>query len=176
MHFFFYGTLLDAEVRRAVMPHLADDLLLQPARLQGYRRVRARRATYPVLVGHPRRAVDGLLAGGLDARALFRMAQFEGDRYLPRRLGVRAADGRFLHAWVFMPARASHAASGDWCIRRWRSRHKRRLLGDIGRWMTEFGSDTGRAHDLNWPFRRTIQALAADLEAQERRARLRRAA
>lgn len=176
MHFFFYGTLLDAEVRRAVMPHLADELLLQPARLQGYRRVRARRATYPVLVGHPGRTVEGLLAGGLDARALFRMAQFEGDRYLPRRLGVRAVDGSILRAWVFMPLRASHAAPEDWCIRRWRSRHKRRLMGDIARWMSEFGSDTGRAHDLNWPFRRTIHALAAELEAEERRSGLRRAA
>lgn len=167
MQFFFYGTLLDPEVRAAVMPHIAESLELQPARLRGYRRVRARHGTYPVLVSDARSRVDGLLVSGLDARALYRMAHFEGDLYLPQQRRVRATDGAAAQAWIFMAVHPGLAAQRSWSLQRWRMQHKRRLLADTSRWMREFGVDNGQAHDMNWPFRRTIQALAADLEMPE---------
>jgi len=48
--FFFYGTLMDPSVRRAVLGRPVERSRLQRAVLPGFRRVFRRGATYPVLV------------------------------------------------------------------------------------------------------------------------------
>jgi len=172
MHFFFYGTLLDADVRALVMPHLAGKLRLQPGRLKGHRRQRGRQGSYPVLVGDPKSQVEGLVAQGLDARSLYRMAHFEGHHYLPKQLKVSLTDGTTRSAWTFMPIHPGLAGSESWSLRLWQLRHKPRLLREAQCWMREFGVDSGQSHDAGWLLRRRIHALAAELEEAESQGQL----
>ncbi|MEX0922935.1 MAG: gamma-glutamylcyclotransferase family protein [Rhodovibrionaceae bacterium] len=166
MEFFFYGTLLDADVRDLVMPHLAGSLSLCPATLPGFRRVQANCGYFPVLSRHANGRVEGAVVAGLDARALLLMAHFEGDEYLPRRLPVvEAGQRRFL--WVFMPAHGGYATGRGWSLARWQRGHKRRLIRQTHRWMSEFGARSLASGDVSWRARRTLLQIAR-AEAQPR--------
>ncbi len=66
MQFFFYGTLMDPDVCRAVIGTRAESLEVRPALLTGYRRVRASCGNYPVLLRRRGGLVPGLLVEGLD--------------------------------------------------------------------------------------------------------------
>ncbi|MBL8834369.1 MAG: gamma-glutamylcyclotransferase, partial [Rhodospirillales bacterium] len=47
MRFFFYGTLIDPDVRRAVLGRLAP-ASVEPATLKGWRRFSAKGVTFPI--------------------------------------------------------------------------------------------------------------------------------
>ena len=157
---FFYGTLLDPDVRGAVLGARAGALNMEPAALLGFCRVRARRGGYPVLVRRGGRRVHGQLAGGLDSRALFAIANFEGSDYEPRRVVVIDAAGRRRPAWVFLAQHTRLRTRQPWSLARWQLRHKPRLLPQIRRWMTEYGADTLQSYDIRWHVRRRLVAMA----------------
>jgi len=175
MDFFFYGTLMDADIRAAVMPSVADRLELRPASVPGWRRVRASHGSYPVLVPHRAGRVDGLLARGFDGPSLLRMAHFEGQRYRPVSIATLVA-GRRRAAWVFLPSSSRDAGRQPWTLAAWQRRHKRHLLQRTAHWMGEFGVDEGRGHDVNPLVRRQLLAFAEFLDLRAVRQELRRAA
>lgn len=159
MRFFFYGTLLDPDVRRLVLPHCHRDLALTPARLTDWRRARARHGRFPVVRRQPGGRVDGLLAEGIDAAGVHRMAHFEGDGYSVGRLTLAVA-GRAVEAQVFLPERRALALPEPWSLAAWQRRDKRRFLPQVQRWMGEFGAAGPWSADLSWHARRRLAAIA----------------
>lgn len=103
MRFFFYGTLIDEAVRRAVLGRHAP-LRVEPARLGGWRRVAVPGKAYPVVLAEPQASVDGVLARGLTAAARRRLEGYEdADLYavvevevipVGRRRPIRSQNGR----------------------------------------------------------------------------------
>ncbi len=159
MEFFFYGTLLDAEVRALVMPHRAEALTQTPAVLPGFRRVQANCGYFPVLTRHATGRVEGAVIGGLDVRSLLLMAHFEGDEYLPQRVTV-VQQGQRRGLWVFMPAHSGYATGRAWSLERWQRGHKRRLIRQTHKWMSEFGARSLASGDVSWRARRTLLQIA----------------
>ncbi len=135
MRFFFYGTLIDADVRRAVLGLYAPRRV-EPATLRGWRRLPVRGRTYPVIVADPAASVDGVLVRGLNVAARRRLERYEdAELYDMAELDV-LPDGRTrpVGALAFVAkATGFHPGSGSWEIADWRRRHKRRFLLTLGR-------------------------------------------
>jgi hypothetical protein len=134
MRFFFYGTLRDPDVRRAVVGPGVDRLVLAPAVLPGWKCVFLRGRAYPIL--HPDSAAetDGVLADGVDPRQAARLDRFETDEYRRALARVRVADGRMFEAQVYFAARPGLASTTRWEFEVWRRRWKKALLaGSFGR-------------------------------------------
>lgn len=125
MRYFFYGTLMDADVRAWVLGGWIGRRRLAPATLRGYRRVFLRGRAYPVVVAAPGRAVRGLVVDGLDRRAVRRLAAFETDEYAARLRPVARADGAVLGARVFLASRRALPTGSDWRLGDWQRLHKR---------------------------------------------------
>lgn len=138
MDVFFYGTLMDAEVRRLALGREAAALRLEPARLPGYRRMAKLRSSAPVIVRRRGAAVDGLLARGLGPAALARLCHFEGRQYrlMPRR--VRLSDGRAVTAMVYLGAGRIPVRRVAWRLAWWQRRHKRAFLRLMALWMAAY--------------------------------------
>ena len=146
MRFFFYGSLLDPTIRRAVMgPGLARCRVF-PATLEGWRRCRRRDLIYPVLRRQRGRSVEGCLIEGVDAVAAARLSAFEGENYTTMTVAVHRGDGSPVDAFVFMPKR-SLATPSAWHFAQWRhGRHRRALRLANG----------GMAHDGRTASRRLL--------------------
>ncbi len=120
---FFYGTLMDGDVRRAIA---GRPVAVATASLQGYRRVPVAGRTYPMLVPCQGQRVEGLLAEDIDTRELNRLIRYEGPEYRIRTLMVQRHDGKELPALVFLarPGIAG-ACHQDWELAVWQRCHKR---------------------------------------------------
>lgn len=130
MEFFFYGTLLDAEVVAAVIGRRTL-LPCRPAFVEGYRRVCRLHADYPVLVRCAGGRVDGSLVAGLGTRDAERLRAFEGDEYALIEMAVMVVGDRPRPALTFMAKRPVPASSVEWSPERWRGRHKRHYLSRL---------------------------------------------
>ena len=124
MRYFFYGTLLDADVRSWVLGAWIERRTLRRAVLPRHRRVFLRGRTYPVVVPARGHDVPGLLALGLDRRAAANLAAFESDEYVAADRPVRLADGAVLGARVFIAGRLARPTGRDWDVATWQSLHK----------------------------------------------------
>jgi hypothetical protein len=146
MRFFFYGSLLDPDIRRAVMgPGLAR-CRVSPAILEGWRRCRRRDLIYPVLRQERGRCVEGVLVDGVDAIIAARLSAFEGASYTTQTMRVYPRDGAAVGAFVFLPKR-SLASPSAWHFQEWsRGRHRRVLRLANG----------GMAHDGRTASRRLL--------------------
>ena len=78
---FFFGTLMDADVRALVLGPEYSDHEVRRAWLRGFRRVFMPGRTYPMLLPHPHGRVEGILVGGLSVEAVRRLSTFEGPDY-----------------------------------------------------------------------------------------------
>lgn len=129
-HFFFYGTLLDADLQAAVIGRAVREDALVPASIAGYRRVRAAGQTYPMLV--PGRAVDrvdGAVASGFTRQEIDRLVAYEGDGYVLTALPAQLAGGGAATVQVFVPVAGALKASDEpWDLDRWRREDKPRTL------------------------------------------------
>ncbi|MCC7275271.1 MAG: gamma-glutamylcyclotransferase, partial [Alphaproteobacteria bacterium] len=81
MRFFFYGTLLDADLRRAVCGTAADGWASVPAALADHRGGRSAGLAYPFLLPAPGESVEGLVVDGIDAEAAALLTLYEGEGY-----------------------------------------------------------------------------------------------
>jgi len=128
--FFFYGTLLDAEVRALVMGAGAP-AAVETATLAGWRRITRPGATYPIVVRAPDDTVEGAIARALVPDAVSRLIAYEGAEYGTAAVEVRLADGRSAAAEMFVPS-GEHAAGGrPWDLAAWQRRHKRRFIARL---------------------------------------------
>jgi hypothetical protein len=126
--YFFYRTLRDPDVRRAILGPSADRVTIAPGILPGWRCVFLRGRSYPVLRPDPCAATVGVIADGVDAAQAARIDRFETDEYRARVADVRDAAGRSLAAKVYFAARPGLATTTPWRFEEWRRRHKRRVL------------------------------------------------
>jgi hypothetical protein len=130
--FFFYGTLIDPSIRRAVLRRSVSRSHLRRAVLPGFRRVFRCGATYPVLIGDLDGAVEGILASGLSPSDVARLIAYEGADYRLVEQIVIAAGGQKLRAWVFVPQTEEVASAVPWRYQEWRRRFGARFLQRLG--------------------------------------------
>lgn len=81
MNIFFYGTLLDPDVRRRVLGRTVPDDALLPARVSGFRRVRVPGASYPAAIRDRAASIDGRVLPHVTPRDLARLRDYEGRAY-----------------------------------------------------------------------------------------------
>tara|TARA_R110002110_G_scaffold8409_2_gene42249 strand:- start:5351 stop:5764 length:414 start_codon:yes stop_codon:yes gene_type:complete len=130
--FFFYGTLMDADVRAAVLGPLRDDALVSPARLAGWERVGLRGRSYPVVRPAGAGIVDGLavsFAAGSTRQIRDLLTSFEGPEYRMETLTLASGEA----AGVFVASRRCHPTGRPWSFADWERRHKRAFLAAIRR-------------------------------------------
>ncbi len=125
---FFFGTLMDPEVRAIVMGRQMPDDAVEPAVVQGFRRVFVAGRHYPMLLAHASGWVDGTLVSGLDAETVHRLQVYEGWEYSLSPLRVRTASGQTVLAQVFMCPPHVAPDRRPWRLAEWQRRHKRRFL------------------------------------------------
>ena len=124
MRLFFFGTLMDGELRTLVIGRALPDASIEPATIRGFRRVPVAFRAYPMLVRRGAGRVDGVLVGGLDAAALRRLQAYEGEEYALRPGRVRTGAGRMVAALAFLCRRRVTPGHRDWRLDRWQRRHK----------------------------------------------------
>jgi Gamma-glutamyl cyclotransferase, AIG2-like len=158
MRLFFYGTMRDAEVRRAVFGERAEQLSVAPAVLPGFRPYRARDGDFPVLVRRTGARVRGQLVDGLGHADLLRLLNFEGPHYRPACHVVIDPNGRRRQAWVLLPDSPRRASAKPWRLRQWQLHRKPRMMIRLRIWMLEFDRLEGHSANLAWPLRRRLEA------------------
>ena len=163
VNFFFYGTLLDPDVRGAVLQRGCVGLTLAPADLYGFRRVRARAGGYPVLKRAKGARVRGALVEALDREAILRVAHFEGPDYLPWPVELRSPAGRH-QAWTLLPDRRRCGGAGAWNLHHWQKREKARAMREIVAWFAEPNAGSPYSTDISWRMRRWIDSRLPALE------------
>jgi gamma-glutamylcyclotransferase (GGCT)/AIG2-like uncharacterized protein YtfP len=128
LQFFFYGTLLDDELRRAVIGHSTT---LVPATLTGWRRFTAKGKPFPMIVRDPAAAVDGAVSATLDARAVARLRRYEGHGYETTTVRVVRGDGTAAMVEAFLPRAGSLAPGGEWSLAEWQRRDRALALEQL---------------------------------------------
>jgi Gamma-glutamyl cyclotransferase, AIG2-like len=131
--YFFYGTLMDAAVRAAVLGRDLPAAAVKAAELAGWHRVRRRGATYPVLVPAASSRTDGIAVDGLTAEDGERLARFEGPDYRLGRVTLALRPRGRIAAWAFLPVTPAIADSRSWDYGVWQRRHRRAFLERIGK-------------------------------------------
>ena len=79
--YFFYGTLINADVLTAVLGRAAEDVTAIEDTLPGWRRVFMAGKTYPVIVPSPAHEVTGVRMEIPGAQVRQRLTYFEGPEY-----------------------------------------------------------------------------------------------
>lgn len=128
--FFFYGTLLDADLQAAVIGRAVPSDALAAASIAGFRRVRAAGQTYPILIpGVGADRVDGAIASGFTYQEIERLVAYEGEGYALTTLSARLAEGGTTTVQVFLPVAGALKASNEpWDFARWQREDKPRTL------------------------------------------------
>jgi hypothetical protein len=128
--FFFYGTLMDADVRSAVLGKHADAAVVAPDVLAGWRRVGLRGRTYPVIVPSSGARVDGLavsFAAGARSTVTDLLVSFEGPEYEVETVALSTGTS----AYVFVGSRHCHPTGRPWSLSHWQKRHKRAFCAGL---------------------------------------------
>ncbi len=128
--YFFYGTLTDDDVVRAILGRGLRALGAEPATLQGYRRVYAAGAIYPALIAAATETVDGMLAHRLTTTDIRRLDHFEGAGYGAHPLTVERLNGDSLTAMVYLPNARIRLSTRPWTLAHWQRLHKRKSRPD----------------------------------------------
>jgi hypothetical protein len=133
MRLFFYGTLLDADVRTLVLGPQAEQIAITPARLAGWRRLRARGKLYPIILEAPGKHVAGIVTSPLDAGAVARLRRYEGPGYDLSPCRPLLEDGSTVAAQVFQPTERPPADEAEWDLAAWQATEKSRWLSLLRR-------------------------------------------
>ncbi len=131
--FFFYGTLMDADLLELVAGEAVPREAIEPASLRGFRRTGVAGRSYPMLVRRSGGRVEGILVRGLGRDARRRFVAYEGTGYRLARLGVTDLAGGRVTARIFLDAGAMRSDGKPWSLAGWRRRWKRRALRRAGR-------------------------------------------
>ncbi|MFO1036016.1 MAG: gamma-glutamylcyclotransferase family protein [Geminicoccaceae bacterium] len=132
---FFFGTLMDTDVLTYVLGRPIDLDDLEPAVLTGFRRVRTRDATYPVLVDAPGETVEGRMLRKATRRDIVRINHYESEEYRAERHPVRCGRGIDHGAWLYMALDALVASEDPWHLDHWAHHHKPTYFDACDGWM-----------------------------------------
>jgi hypothetical protein len=125
---FFYGTLIDADVRATVLGPGARHRPVEPAVLPGYRRLTMRGCSYPVIVRDGRGEVSGVLVRGLTRPEFGRVLDYETDEYRAIDAAVLIRSGKRIVAKVFVASARALPSPLPWNATDWQRRFKRTFL------------------------------------------------
>ena len=128
LRYFFYGTLLDFDVRALVLTPGSRNVPVEPAILHGYRRVFMAERVYPVIAPLPSSSVAGVLSGKLNTEDAARLAAFESDEYDEVSLDVISDSGQTVTARVFVAGSRAVQSLTAWNLANWQRRHKQEFL------------------------------------------------
>ena len=136
---FLFGTLMDADVLAHVLRRPVEPGTRLAARLKGFRRVRTRAASYPVLVPAPGATVAGLLLRHFTRGDLLRINHLESEEYGAELHAVTLADGTRVPAWLYVGLSVAHMRAGaePWELASWQRRHKAAYLLACDRWLED---------------------------------------
>jgi hypothetical protein len=166
--FFFFGSLRDEGVFRAVLGRPVAAFAATAATLDGHTVERLEEWPYPRLVERAGGRAPGLLVDGFTAAEIDRMCFFESLEYELREITVETGSGQ-RRAACFMAVNQMGSSGIAWRIEDWRV-----LVGDTARaeaevCMTEYYGRIGRHElDAHWP---EIERRASDLLARRQKER-----
>ena len=135
MRYFFFGTLRDPEMRACVLGRVAAAV---PARLSGYRLVRAHLERFPLLVAAPGGRVRGDVVAGVGAEEDARIRFYESVEYAPRPVRVTTPAGP-VTARAFFAESVLPATEAAWDFTAWQARDKKDELAATELWMALYG-------------------------------------
>ena len=147
--YFFFGTLMDRDVLELVLGRsVAEDSFI-PATLDGYRRVRIRKDSFPMLIADPDAVVEGVVyqtrTAEEDARILF----FEDYDYGLSACRPRTPDG-VVEAMFCGIDTAVEPSDDAWDLGSWAARHKAGFLKLSEIYMNCFGRMTPEEAEPIW--------------------------
>ena len=125
---FFYGTLLDVEVRTAVLAHPTKDVDTIPATLNGYQAFYVAEKSYPGLLQKDGGQVSGLAFKNLSDSDINKLIVFEGQDYSLDPVSIITDDDEVISARVFIPGPAIQLSSKPWTLTEWAPLHKATFL------------------------------------------------
>ncbi len=141
---------MDRDVMALVLGKPVDPKNLETAVLKGYRRVKVRGETYPMLVPDGATNLSGILARGLSLAETDRLSFFESHEYLPTPVRVENASGVMTDAYLFMThADVGHDAE-EWTLEYWRRYDKDACLEETRIWMALYGRYSVEEADAAW--------------------------
>jgi len=124
MDFFFYGTLIDADVRAYVLGPRAARISIVPGSLEGYRCVRVAGASFPGLVADGTARAYGVIARGLGRTDMSKLVRYEGNGYRLASASAKTAGGRNLKTRVFLPKPGIQMTDEEWSFSVWQEAEK----------------------------------------------------
>ena len=130
--FFFYGTLIDPDVRRLVLGAVPKGAEIQPAWLPGFTVRYVLRARYPAIMRKPGVRAPGLAVSGLSTAQAKLLDRYEGDGYRRETRLVRLSDRRQIAAQVYLPKAKLRTGPRLWSHESWRRRDKDYFLWASG--------------------------------------------
>ncbi|MDH3232170.1 MAG: gamma-glutamylcyclotransferase [Alphaproteobacteria bacterium] len=150
--FFFYGTLVDADIRRLVLGRDIPDDALISANLSGYCRYAVQGRPYPAAVQQAGASIDGVIMPCVGLRDAGILSCFEGADYEAQlcRVTVPADDVSERGAWVFVASNRVPRAETTWSINDWRAKHKPEFIQIAQSWLDAVSADDLSAAERLW--------------------------
>lgn len=149
--FFFYGTLVDADVRRLVLRREVPDEMVVPAVLSAFKRYAVRGRPYPAAVPVAGASIDGVVMPQVSLRDAAMLTCFEGSDYEARLCQVTPSSdpGTSRSAWVFVASERVPHSEAAWSIDDWRAQHKPAFIEIATSWLGRINeSDIGTAEQV----------------------------
>lgn len=133
MRFFFYGTLIDPDVRRIVLGGASSGTIhIREATLSDWERRAARGVSFPIIIPKRGARVEGLLVSGLDTEARRALVTFEGSQYTLMRASVFVSNGtREVVLFVPAPGGSLKAEAHEWSYAQWCATEKQAFIREL---------------------------------------------
>lgn len=169
MRFFFFGSLLDADVAELVLGRRLPARAWEPAALDGYARAIFAKEPYPVLVPRPGGHVEGAIVRGLSAEDHGRITWFEEGEYDIEVLPVALATGKRLEAHACVTRAHVPHRPGDWSLARWQREDKPAFMALAELWMSLHGRVSITEAEARWDDLKTRLADSPTANLRARR-------
>jgi gamma-glutamylcyclotransferase (GGCT)/AIG2-like uncharacterized protein YtfP len=138
--FFFFGTLMDADVLARVTARPVVPAEMREAWLWGYRRHAARNAPYPVLRPHAACHVKGWVFHPRSADERARIDHFESEEYAPEVLRVQEGT-RMVAALCYLDLDdVFDVLEEDWSLHHFQTVEKPHYLEACDGWMADYAA------------------------------------
>ena len=143
---FVFGTLLDRDLLAQVLGRDISDLRFTPGTVDGFRRVRARGESFPILVPQQDGQVEGLLIEGLSKADVTRLSFFENG-YALNCVQVGTSE-RPVSARFFSHTDRLADSGEAWRLESWRAFDKPMEMTAAAQWMAGFQDNDAKAAPL----------------------------